>query len=46
MFQEPGEVCYEEIIEKFGCGILDGDGKIDRKKLGNIVFADEKSFKG
>ena len=42
--QEPGEVCYEEIIEKFGCGILDGDGKIDRKKLGNIVFADEKKL--
>ena len=42
--QEPGEVCYEEIIEEFGCGILDGDGKIDRKKLGNIVFADEKKL--
>lgn len=44
MLQEPGEVCYEEIIEEFGCSILAKDGKIDRKKLGSIVFLDEKKL--
>lgn len=44
MLQEPGEVCYEEIIEEFGCSILAKDGKIDREKLGSIVFLDEKKL--
>ena len=44
MLQEPGEVCYEEIIEEFGGSILAKDGKIDRKKLGSIVFLNEKKL--
>lgn len=44
MLQEPGEVCYEGIIEEFGCSILAKDGKIDREKLGSIVFLDEKKL--
>lgn len=32
---------YDEIVEKFGKKILDLDGKIDRKKLGSIVFSDK-----
>lgn len=35
---EPGEECYEEIITSFGKDILMDDGRIDRKKLGDIVF--------
>ncbi|KAJ6642170.1 Bifunctional coenzyme A synthase [Pseudolycoriella hygida] len=35
---EPGEECHEEIITLYGRDILMEDGRIDRKKLGNIVF--------
>ncbi len=37
---EPGHICYEHITEEFGREILIPDGRIDRKKLAAIVFAD------
>lgn len=40
--QKPGNLCYDAIIHAFGQGILHEDGTIDRKKLGNIVFSDNK----
>lgn len=40
---EPDEECYEEIITCFGKDILI-DGRIDRKKLGAIVFGDTKKL--
>jgi dephospho-CoA kinase len=36
----PGEPAYAAIVAEFGPGILQGDGTLDRKKLGAIVFAD------
>lgn len=36
----PGEYAYLEIVHRFGRGILQPDGEIDRKKLGDIVFSD------
>lgn len=36
-----GMPAYERIISEFGTGILDREGNIDRKKLGDIVFADK-----
>lgn len=39
--QEPGQKCYTQIVAYFGENILDEDGTINRKKLGNIVFADK-----
>jgi dephospho-CoA kinase len=39
---EPGEHAWQEIIEEFGIDILASDGSINRKKLGGIVFNDEK----
>lgn len=36
----PGSPAYTEIVRKFGRGILLPDGRIDRKHLGAIVFAD------
>ena len=36
----PGERAYSSIVLEFGSGILLPDGRIDRKKLGSIVFAD------
>jgi dephospho-CoA kinase len=32
--------CYSPIVARFGPGILDTQGEIDRKKLGSIVFED------
>lgn len=40
--QMPGTECYKKILEYFGDGICGEDGKIDRKKLGAIVFANEE----
>lgn len=36
-----GQAAYEPIIEAFGTSILDGEGEIVRKKLGEVVFANE-----
>lgn len=38
---EPGAAAYAGIVEIFGEEILLPDGKLDRKALGSIVFADE-----
>ena len=37
---EPGEECYAAVCALFGTGILSPDGRIDRKKLGSLVFGD------
>jgi len=37
---EPGAAAYEDVVREFGRGILTADGRVDRKKLGAIVFAD------
>jgi dephospho-CoA kinase len=42
--QETGRPAYKEIVNHFGKGILQPDKKIDRIKLGNIVFADRKKL--
>ncbi|OUT16493.1 dephospho-CoA kinase [Campylobacter concisus] len=39
------EICKCEIVEFFGEQILDETGKIDRQKLGAIVFSDPKKLK-
>ncbi|MBI1355967.1 MAG: dephospho-CoA kinase [Acidobacteria bacterium] len=36
----PGGGAYEGVVAEFGEAILDRDGRIDRKRLGGIVFAD------
>ena len=42
---EPGEPALEEIVDCFGDGVLEDDGRLDRKRLGNLVFQDEKKRK-
>lgn len=42
---EPGEPAWKEIVEFFGPGILLQDGRIDRKKLSDIVFQDVEKRK-
>jgi dephospho-CoA kinase len=37
--QEPGGPCHRAIVEAFGREVLDAAGRIDRKRLGEIVFA-------
>ena len=39
---DPGAVCYDRVVSAFGREILQSDGTIDRKRLGQIVFADEE----
>lgn len=38
--QRPGTECYQRIIEHFGYSILNEDGTLNRKRLGEIVFSD------
>ena len=37
---EPGQAAYAEVIQEFGPSIADSSGRIDRSKLGGVVFAD------
>ncbi len=38
---EPGQPAYDEIVLHFGRGVLLADGRLDRKRLGEIIFSDE-----
>ena len=40
---EPGTAGWHEVVEAFGEGVLDADERIDRKRLGGIVFGDEQA---
>jgi len=35
----PGGAAYERVVKAFGADIVQDDGQIDRKRLGEIVFA-------
>lgn len=37
---EPGQPAYEEVLREFGSAVTDGQGRVDRAKLGALVFAD------
>ena len=37
---EPGQPAYEEVLREFGSAITDGQARVDRAKLGALVFAD------
>jgi dephospho-CoA kinase len=37
---EPEQPAYQEIVSTFGSSILDLQGRVDRTKLGAVVFAD------
>ncbi|MFB1050861.1 dephospho-CoA kinase [Paraliobacillus sp. JSM ZJ581] len=38
---EPNQEAYRQIISAFGTSILQQNGQLDRRKLGNIVFTNE-----
>jgi dephospho-CoA kinase len=37
---EPGQAAHEEVLREFGKEVADANGRIDRAKLGALVFAD------
>jgi dephospho-CoA kinase len=37
---EPGQAAYDEVVAVFDEDILDADGKVNRAKLGGVIFAD------
>lgn len=43
--KEPGEVCYTPIVELLGKHVLQEDGTINRKIMGQMIFSDEKLLK-
>jgi len=40
---EPGTPALAEIVERWGQDVLDADGRLDRKKLGALVFGDDEA---
>jgi dephospho-CoA kinase len=42
---EPGTPAYDEIVREFGASVVGADGRVDRGKLGAIVFADAEKLK-
>ncbi len=45
LVMEPGTRAFPEIVSEFGTGVIGADGRIDRGKLGAIVFADTEKLK-
>jgi dephospho-CoA kinase len=41
---EPGTRAYSEIVAEFGAGVVGADGRIDRRKLGALVFAEREKL--
>jgi dephospho-CoA kinase len=42
---EPGQPALDDIVREFGRSVLQDDGALDRKRLGEIVFSDETKRK-
>ena len=45
LIMEPGQEALKETVEAFGDEILDCDGRLKRRELGNIVFSDPEKLK-
>ena len=43
--EEPGQPCYRQIVQEFGQSFLDPDGRLNRKKLAEEVFARPQRLK-
>ena len=42
--QRPGTPVFDAMVERFGPGIVGGDGMLDRAAVADIVFADPKAL--
>jgi dephospho-CoA kinase len=40
---EPGQPALKRLVERFGAGILDADGRLDRPAVAKLAFADDES---
>ena len=40
---EPGTPGLRRVVEKFGKRVLDAEGRLDRKKVGDMVFTDDEA---
>jgi dephospho-CoA kinase len=40
---EPRQPALEKLVERFGSGILEGDGRLDRQALAKLAFVDDES---
>jgi dephospho-CoA kinase len=40
---EPGQPALDKLVERFGEGILDADGRLDRGALAKLVFGDDEA---
>jgi dephospho-CoA kinase len=43
--QQPGQPVFDAMVERFGAGIVAGDGTLDRPAVAAIVFSDEQARK-
>ena len=41
---EPGGRAYDAVVDRFGTGVLQPDGRLDRQKLADLVFNDVDSL--
>jgi dephospho-CoA kinase len=39
--QQPGRPIFDQIVARWGSGVLDDEGRLDREELGRIVFSDQ-----
>ena len=44
--KKPGTVCYEKIVELLGTRILSEDGEIHKKRMAEVIFADQSLLAG
>ncbi len=42
---EPGEPAFDQLVERFGPGVVGADGRLDRPALARVAFADDVSRK-
>jgi dephospho-CoA kinase len=42
---EPGQPALAKLVERFGEGILDADGRLDRAALARVAFSDDESHR-
>jgi dephospho-CoA kinase len=40
---EPGRPALAQIVERFGDGVLDADGRLDRARLAEVAFGDDQA---
>jgi dephospho-CoA kinase len=42
LVKQPGEECYDALLELLGRDIVDGTGQINKKKMAELIFSDDE----